>query len=347
MYIGPTSQSPRIDEARHDSLYELEIAFQQMGESIKKPVSPWLVDRLFRNLLVDLTGNTHRAEFCIDKLYSPDSNRGRLGLLEMRGFEMSPHPQMNLLQSLLIRAAVAHFWKVPYRQKFIRWGTSLHDKFMMPYYLREDFRDVLHHLGAGGYGFSDQWFEPFFAFRFPAIGTTHVGQVTLDLHMALEPWPVLGEEMNAGSVSRSVDSSVERVQVTVKGGVDARHVVTCNGRRLPLQATGERGVTVAAVRYKAWAPPSSLHPTIAEHAPLVFDLFDTHLKRSLGGCTYHVMHPGGRSYDTIPVNENEAEGRRLSRFEAMGHRPGKRAVPEPESNPDFPHTLDLRQNFSN
>jgi uncharacterized protein (DUF2126 family)/transglutaminase-like putative cysteine protease len=342
MYVGPTSQSPRIDEARHDSLYELEIALQRM-EEVSGPVSPWLVDRLFRNLLVDLTGNTHRAEFCIDKLYSPDSDRGRLGLLEMRGFEMSPHPQMNLLQALLIRAAIAHFWKTPYRQKLVRWGTGLHDRFMMPHYLREDLHDVLQHLRLGGFDFRPEWFEPFFAFRFPACGTAQVGAVTMELHMALEPWPVLGEEMNAGSVSRSVDSSVERLQVTVRGALDARHRVTCNGRALPLHPTAERDVMVAAVRYKAWAPPSSLHPTIPVHTPLVFDLLDTQLRRSLGGCTYHVMHPGGRSYDTIPVNENEAEGRRLSRFEAMGHRPGRCAVPEPEANPDFPHTLDLRR----
>ena len=341
MYIGPTSQSPRIDEARHDALYELEIACRQLGDPAT-PVSPWLVDRLFRNLLVDLTGNTHRAEFCIDKLYSPEGNRGRLGLLEMRGFEMSPHPQMNLLQSLLIRACIAHFWKVPYKQNFVRWGTMLHDRFMLPHYLREDMAEVLQHLGQGGFAFRPEWFEPFFTFRFPLCGSAEVGPVTLDLHMALEPWPVLGEEMYAGSVSRSVDSSVERLQVTVRGRADDRHVVTCNGRLLPLLPTGQKDVRVAGVRYKAWAPPTSLHPKLPVDSPLVFDVLDTHNQRSVGGCTYHVVHPGGRSYDTIPVNENEAEGRRLSRFEPMGHRPGRRALPAQEGHPDFPHTLDLR-----
>lgn len=340
LYIGPTSQAPRIDEARSDSLYELDIAFRQINDDETAPA--WLVDRLFRNILVDLTGNTHRAEFCIDKLYSPDSERGRLGLLEMRGFEMSPHPQMNLVQALLLRAIVAHFWKTPYRGSLIHLGTALHDQYMLPHYLREDMQDLLQTLKSGGYDLQPHWFEPFFAFRFPEYGSVQLGGITLSLRLALEPWPVLGEEMGRGGVSRSVDSSLERVQVLVSGINPTRHAVTCNNIRVPLHPTRENGTYVAGVRYKAWAPPSSLHPNIKPHTPLVFDVVDMQLNRSLGGCRYHVSHPGGRSYDVWPVNQNEAEGRMMSRFEPMGHSSGHRPAPPLVQNPDFPHTLDLR-----
>lgn len=340
LYIGPTSQSPRIDEARHDSMYELEIAFQQLD--VAKETPPWLVDRLFRNLLVDLTGNTHRAEFCIDKLYSPDSERGRLGLLEMRGFEMPPHPQMSLVQNLLLRAAVAWFWDTPYRGKLVRWGTQLHDKFMLPYFVREDLRSALNALRHGGFDFDLTWFEPFFTFRFPECGRAQIGDVTLTLRNALEPWPVMGEESAGGGTSRAVDATVERLELSATGLVPGRHQVTCNGRALPLTPTAQEGHFVSGVRFKAWHQPSSLHPQMKPHVPLVFDLVDTINEKSLGGMTYHVAHPGGRSFETYPVNQNEAEGRRLARFAAMGHSQGRvEAVPE-DRNAHFPFTLDLR-----
>ena len=368
MFIGPTSQAPRVDEGLVDHLYELEIAFQQIPEPDSgKPVNPWLVDRILRNLLTDITGNTHRAEFCIDKMYSPDSASGRLGLLEFRAFDMPPHARMSIAQMLLLRSLIAWFWERPYTHKLIRWGTELHDRFLLPHYVATDLHEVVTDLQRAGYEYQFDWLAPFFEFRFPRYGTVQLHDMKVEIRLGIEPWNVLGEEATSHGTARYVDSSVERLQVKINGLTAGRYTLTCNGRQLPLRNTGTRGEYVAGVRYQAWQPQSSLHPTVGIHAPLVFDIVDLWNNRSIGGCTYHVVHPGGRSYDDIPLNANVAEARRISRFWEYGHTPdsgsfivgtipqpiGRQFIPEGnpgpiaelppnEINPEFPHTLDLR-----
>ncbi|WP_258104359.1 DUF2126 domain-containing protein [Marinoscillum sp. MHG1-6] len=365
-FIGPTSQAPRVDEGRDDMLYELELAFQQVPDHMEDEVPYWLVDRIFRNLLVDITGNTHRAEFCIDKLYSPDSSSGRLGILEFRGFDMPPHYRMSMVQFLLIRSLLSWFWKEPYNHKLVRWGTSLHDKFLLPHYCYKDLTEVVNDLRNAGYAFDIAWFDPFFSFRFPFLGELQVDDIHVEMKMAIEPWHVLGEEMSSSGTARFVDSSLERLQVKISGLTDSRYQLLCNGFRIPLKNTGIHGEYVTGIRYRAWQPPSALHPTLGVDTPLVIDLYDTWTKKSVAACQYHVAHPGGRNYETFPVNSYEAESRRISRFFDFGHSinlveptvqnqtgAGRfitklNIMPNYEAtgeivNPDFPHTMDLRR----
>lgn len=365
LFVGPTSQAPRVDEGRAELLYELEIAFSQIPPLDTD--QPWIVDRIFRHLLTDLTGNTHRAEFCIDKLYSPDSASGRQGLIEFRAFEMPPHARMSLTQMLLLRAVVARCWERPYHHPLVRWGTALQDRWMLPHYLWVDLKEVVEDLNHAGYPFQSEWFAPFLEFRFPRLGTLQFKDIELELRVAIEPWLVLGEETTRQGTARFVDSSMERLQVKLTDIDDARYALACNGQRVPLRSTGTQGEYVAGIRYRAWQPASALHPTIGVHAPLIFDLIDLWNGRAIAGCTYQVMHPGGRNYDTFPINANEAEARRHSRFSTSGHSPGsftpqpwvKRlsnfipddtrvgpmSPPKEEPIEEYPHTLDLRRFF--
>ncbi|BAW03562.1 transglutaminase family protein [Nocardia seriolae] len=337
-FVGPTSQAPRVDEGREDALYELEIAFAEIARLSRDasenaypaaespagehPAPPWAVDRALRHLLTDLTGNTHRAEFCIDKLYSPDSVRGRLGLVELRGFEMPPHFRMAMVQSLLVRALVLRFWERPYTAPLIRHGANLHGRYLLPHFLQADIAEVAADLRSHGIEFDTSWLDPFSEFRFPRFGTVVLGDMEVELRGAIEPWNTLGEQTTASGTARYVDSSVERLQVKVTGADRDRYVVTCNGFPLPLVAAGRADVQVAGVRYRAWQPPESLHPTITVDAPLAFDIIERETGLSRGGCTYHVSHPGGMFYAGPPVNSVVAQSRRNRRFEASGHTPG-------------------------
>jgi uncharacterized protein (DUF2126 family) len=341
LFIGPTSQHPRVDEARQDSLGELEIAFGKITGGEETP--PWMVDRLFRNILADMTGNTHRTEFCIDKMYAPESSTGRLGLVEYRALEMPPHPQMAAAQMLLMRSAIAAFWKTPYDRRLVRWGTRLHDEFMLPHYVAQDFGDVLREMADLGFPLAEDWFAPHLEFRFPLVGEVTLRGARVELRHALEPWHVLGEEPGSGGAVRYVDSSTERLQAKVSGWVDERYALACNGYAVPLTRTETEGEYVAGIRFKAWDPPSALHPTIKAQTPLTFDVYDRWTGRSLGGLMHHVSHPGGLSYETLPVNANEAEARRRVRFQPFGHTPGPMPAPRPLPARESTRSLDLRR----
>ncbi len=355
-FVGPTSQAPRVDEGRPETLYELEIAFAEIERLADNEHRPWAVDRALRYLLTDITGNAHRAEFCIDKLYNPDSLRGRLGLLELRAFEMPPHPDMALVQALLVRSLVARFAEDPYSAPLIRWGAELHERFLLPHFAMADITEVVADLRAHRMDFDPAWLAPFLEFRFPRLGIAEIGDsggpgVELELRSAIEPWHVLADDAPSGAAARYVDSSTERIQVSVKGFEPARHLLVCNGSPVPLVSAGKPGYYLAGIRYKAWKPWSSLHPTLDIDAPLRIEIIDRAARTSLGGVTYSVAHPGGRSYDAPPVNAQEAEARRRARFEQSGHTPGEIDVDALDAqlawravaDADSAHTLDLRR----
>lgn len=341
MFVGPTSQAPRVDEARHDALYELELALPALFR--RDPRLPaWQVDALLRHLLVDIAGSTHRAEISIDKLLDPGTPFGRQGLVELRAFEMPPHPRMLTAQAILVRSLVASFTSEPYQHGLVRWGQELHDKFLLPYFLWRDLEDVLAHLARTGVALPVEAYRPFVELRCPLVGTLEIGDARVEVRNAIEPWHVLGEEATTTGTARYVDSSMERIELRSIGLDPERYVVAVNGLAAPLRTTVGRDVRVGGVRFRAWCPPHALHPHLGIHHPLHIDVIDTWAERGVAAGAYHVWHPEGRSYDAPPLTRVEAAARRAQRFTLEGPSPSPlapaRAVPHPEQ----PYTLDLR-----
>jgi uncharacterized protein (DUF2126 family)/transglutaminase-like putative cysteine protease len=341
LFVGPTSQAPRVDEARLDTLAELEIALA--GAFRAEAPDPWLGDLLFRNLLTDLTGNTHRAELSIDKLWDWRTPHGRQGVVEFRAFEMPPHPRLATAQVLLVRALVAALAGEPYHRPLVRWGPALHDRFMLPHFLWKDFQEVLAFLSERGVGLPPEPYRAFVELRCPVAGRLEVDGAVLEVRNALEPWNVLGEEPSGGGTSRYVDSSVERVEVRVEGIVPERHLVLVNGIELPLRPTGTAAEAVGGVRFRAWAPAHALHPHLGIHHPLTFELLDTWGRRSLGACRYHVWHPEGRAFLAPPLTRFEASARRAQRFTLEGASPWPVVARPASPHGETPYSLDLRR----
>jgi uncharacterized protein (DUF2126 family) len=341
LFVGPTSQAPRVDEARHDALYELELALPRLHE---RGVPPWQVDALLRHLLVDVAGSTHRAELSIDKLFDPHTPFGRQGIVELRAFEMPPHPRMAAAQAILVRSLVAAFAAEPYKHALVRWGGELHDRFLLPFWMWRDFEDVIAHLAQRDIPLPADAFRPFVELRCPLVGTLAAGDGSLEIRNAIEPWHVLGEEATATGTSRYVDSSMERLELRAHGLDPERFLITVNGAVVPMRPAPGRDTRVAGVRFRAWCPPHSLHPHLGIHHPLQIDIVDTWAKRAVAGGAYHVWHPEGRAFDAAPLTRVEAAARRAQRFTAHGPSQtwpihARSVAPHPEQ----PYTLDLRR----
>jgi len=340
MFVGPTSQAPRVDEARHDALYELELALPRLHAP---DVPAWQVDALLRHVLVDVAGSTHRAEISIDKLFDPGTPYGRQGLVELRAFEMPPHPRMAAAQAILVRALLAAFVAEPYAHPLVRWGTRLHDRYLLPYWLWQDFEGVLAHLAARGVALPAEGYRPFVELRCPLVGTLAADGGRVEVRNAIEPWHVLGEETTQTGTARYVDSSLERLELRAIGLDPARYAIAVNGHAVPMRDADGGDLRVGGVRFRAWSPPHALHPHLGIHHPLRIDVVDTWGKRGVAGGAYHVWHPEGRAFDAAPLTRVEAAARRAQRFTVEGPSPWPVQPRTVAPHPEQPYTLDLRR----
>ncbi|MGI9212205.1 MAG: transglutaminase family protein, partial [Methylococcaceae bacterium] len=307
--IGPSGHAPRPDEGRPDALYELNIALSRIPHT--EPALPWIPDRILRHKLADPAGDIRRAEIRIDQLYDPDRIGQRLGRIMLRSFETAENGPLATAQLLLVRALVATLAMRPVTKPLINWGTALHDRYMLPGVLWEDLKAVLAEIRQCGIPLQDEWYKPLLELRFPLLGRTQIGPITLEMRSAHEPWPILAEEVTASGVARFVDSANDRVQIEVFGITPGRHILACNGRRVPLQPTATQGHCIAGIRYKAWNPVATLHPTVPPVYELAFDLIDTWTDKVLGGFTYSPPRPtppGPVATPTCPPPEPEASG---------------------------------------
>jgi uncharacterized protein (DUF2126 family) len=337
LFIGPSSQAPRVDESAFEVPYELEIALRAI-EQMPAPGDPVMIDAILRNLLLDWNGNTHRAEISIDKFYSAVAPNGRLGLVEFRDFEMVPTADMFLATNVLLRVLAASFVEQPYTRPLVEWREALHDRFALPHFLAQDLAEVLEYLRERRFDFPTDTFVPHMEFRFPLITTWESCGAHWELRQALEPWPVMGD----GTASRSVDASTDRLQVLAHASDNSTFHIGVNGLRVPLQPQPEN-IFVAGVRYRLFDNCWGLQPHIRAHSPLRFDVIDTATGKIVYAFDFMNWKPQAGNYDGLPQSEEEANRRVAERVIPRLERCGRKAdLREITLSPNAPFTLDLR-----
>lgn len=301
-FTGPSSQAPRIDESFFEVPYELEIALRAI-EGMAAPADAAAIDSILRNLLLDLHGNTHKAEVSVDKFFNPFIPNGRLGLVEFRAIEMSPDAPTFLSIHALWRALAASLATRPFREPVRDWQGALHDRFLLPSFLERDLQEVLTYLEQDGFSFETSWFRTHLHFRFPFLAEESLGDGHWTLRRAVEPWPLLGEQPTpSGGLVRCVDSSTERLEIRLLG-LPEETEVRINGHLLPLE-THPGGGRFGGVRFRTAWLPTCLHPQVAPHTPLEISFLE-HPGKQLGVWHYLSLplEADGKTRRVIPAKE--------------------------------------------